>query len=185
MASTVNLTWNAISGATGYTVQYKKQSSGTWITPSSSPNPTTNLFYAIPNLEDGTPYDFSVKTQCNSSEAGAVTIQGTTPCKPVTGLGSSFSGTTATLTFNRIPEASSYMVYYRLNGAGNYSAAPNAPVANPGSGSQVTFNITGLAEGSTYEFAVVTNCVAGTSTSSLTTSSSSCPSVTGFQLSFS
>lgn len=182
MASTANITWTAASGAVNYLVEYKKHSDSTYITAPGT-NPTTGTSYSIPNLDSGTAYDFRITTMC-SSGTGVATQQGNTPCIVVTGLGATFSGTTATVTFNRIPEAVSYAISYKLHSNPSYTTAPGSPLTNPGSGTTVNFNIASLSAGEQYDFQVVTNCNVGTSSGATTSATSACPAVTNVNVSF-
>lgn len=61
--TTANISWGAVSGATGYLVQYKEQSSSVWITPTSPANPTALTSYDI-TITTGTYYDLRIVTQC-------------------------------------------------------------------------------------------------------------------------
>jgi hypothetical protein len=62
-----NVSWSAVSGATGYNLQYKPTSSSTWTTV----NPTTNSF-ALSGLTAGTSYNVQVRAVCSTGN-GAYT----------------------------------------------------------------------------------------------------------------
>jgi hypothetical protein len=62
-----NVSWTAVSGATGYNLQYKPTSSSTWITV----NPTTNSF-SLSGLTAGTSYNVQVRAVCSGGN-GAYT----------------------------------------------------------------------------------------------------------------
>lgn len=61
--ATANIAWSPVSGATGYLIQYKEQSSSVWITPNSPANPTALTTYPI-TIDDDTYYDARIITQC-------------------------------------------------------------------------------------------------------------------------
>lgn len=184
MAASANLTWSAAPGASTYLVEYKLQSSSTYITASGT-NPTAGTSYTITGLESGKAYDFRVSSNCTTGNG--VTIQsGTTPCINVTGFTAGFliSGTAA-LQWNRIPEAVSYIVEYKIQSTSVYTAAPGSPLSNPVSGATVSFNISGLAEGNVYDFRVRTNCTVGTSTGTVAQATSACPAPANLNVAFS
>jgi len=56
-----NVAWTAVTGATGYNLQYKPTSSTTWTTV----NPTTNSF-ALTGLTAGTSYNVQVRSVCSA-----------------------------------------------------------------------------------------------------------------------
>lgn len=48
MASAIaHITWGAVSGSTGYLVEYRVSNTSTWITPNNEPNPTLSTFYDL------------------------------------------------------------------------------------------------------------------------------------------
>ena len=55
--TSINVSWPAVSGATKYRVQYRRGSSGTWSTATSS---TTGASYRVRNLSCGNTYQFQV-----------------------------------------------------------------------------------------------------------------------------
>jgi Secretion system C-terminal sorting domain len=61
-----SLSWSAAAGATGYEVQYKKQSVATW---TSVTTPNTGI--VLTNLEGRTTYDVRVRTVCSPSVSSA------------------------------------------------------------------------------------------------------------------
>lgn len=74
-ASVASLKWFAVSGATGYQVQYKVFGTSAW-----SINPvTTNLYDNIGPLTPNTTYWVNVISFCGSNACQSLTIQFTTP----------------------------------------------------------------------------------------------------------
>jgi hypothetical protein len=75
-----NVAWSPVSGALGYTVEYKSGLSGSWIIAGSTTITTITLF----SLTPGTTYDWRVSTSCglyegsNPSSIAQFTTSGTT-----------------------------------------------------------------------------------------------------------
>jgi hypothetical protein len=63
-ASSASLSWAAVSGASNYTVQFKKSSSTTWTSVS-----TTSASYALSGLSASTVYNWQVRTNCASGSS--------------------------------------------------------------------------------------------------------------------
>src|SRR5690349_159553 len=66
MAVTAHITWNAVPGSLGYLIEYKEQSSPTWLTPgppTNPANPTLNLYYDL-QINEGITYDLRLSSQC-------------------------------------------------------------------------------------------------------------------------
>ena len=59
------LTWNSVSGANSYIIEYKTSAASTWIRKGS----TTNLSYYLSGLATGTSYVWRVKTKCASDSS--------------------------------------------------------------------------------------------------------------------
>jgi hypothetical protein len=73
--TSATVSWNAVSGASGYEVGYKANSSNTWITVASA---TTNLSVNLSGLTAETLYDWRVKTTCSTVSGNYVQSQFTT-----------------------------------------------------------------------------------------------------------
>jgi hypothetical protein len=67
------LTWSAVSGATGYTVQYKTAAGSTWTTANA-----TSTSFNVSGLITGTNYVWQVKASCSTgySTQGTFTTTG-------------------------------------------------------------------------------------------------------------
>lgn len=75
--TTATVSWSAVAGATGYSVEWKPTAAGTWTTAAVT-NPTRNLT----GLSASTAYQYRVRTNCNGtfsaySATGTFTTQGT------------------------------------------------------------------------------------------------------------
>ena len=182
MSSTANLTWVASSGAISYSVQYKTVSSLSYTVFGTIYPPTTSA--TITGLLSGTAYDFQITSNCATGSSTNTTITANTPCKPVTGPAVSFTGLTANLSWDWIPEAVSYTIQYAPVSTMVYVTAPGSPLTNPLSGPTVNFNIYGLTAGVTYDFKVNTVCVVGVSTDSVVSGYPTCPTTSSFTVTF-
>jgi hypothetical protein len=71
------LNWSAVTGATGYTVQYKTAAGSTWITANA-----TSTSFNVSGLTVGTNYVWQVKASCSTgySTQGTFTTTGGTGC---------------------------------------------------------------------------------------------------------
>ncbi len=151
--NSVKLTWNKISGASGYEVYRATSSSGTYariFTATSG----GSLSYNNTGLTTGKTYYYKVRAYCIS---GGTTTYGDfssiksvkpTPSKPT--LKASSSGyNRVKLTWNKIPGASGYNVYRATSSGGKYTRVYTAT-----SGSKLSYTNTGLATGKTYYYKV-------------------------------
>ena len=69
------VSWTAVSGASGYAVDYKANSSSTWI---SAATATTATSVSLSGLTAATLYDWRVRTNCSSGNSTYTTAQFTT-----------------------------------------------------------------------------------------------------------
>lgn len=154
-ASTCTVGWTAVSGATSYNVQYRVRNSGSaWTTVSS-----TTVSVNLTSLSASTQYEFQVQTVC-SSGVGAFSASGifttsaaTSSCGTPSGLSTSGITTTA-VTFNwtAVSGASSYNIQYRKSGTTTWTSTSSTTTSK---------SVSGLIEGSAYEFQVQTVCSSG------------------------
>ncbi|AEV98828.1 peptidase [Niastella koreensis] len=100
--TSATIAWTAVSGATSYDVDYKANSSSTWINAATA---TTATSVNLTGLTLGTLYDYRVRTNCASGSSAYTTAQftttGSTTC--ASPLDNSTNGTTsgaATIPFN-------------------------------------------------------------------------------------
>lgn len=170
--NSASLSWTAGAGATSYEVRYRATGTATWTTTATSAT-TAN----ISGLSEVITYEFQVATVCASatSEFTASSAFTTTaaPCDQAAGLVySNVSETTATLAWSAAANAVSYELRYRQSGTSTWTS-------NILTGTSA--NITGLTEGTTYEFQVATTCANSTSafTTSANFTTNSAPVATG------
>ncbi len=97
--TTANVSWTAVSGATGYTLQYKTTTSSTWTTV----NPTSNSS-SLSGLTAGTSYNVQVRVVCSSGNgaytATTFTTQSSTSTCSDNYESNNTSGTAATIPVN-------------------------------------------------------------------------------------
>ena len=78
--TTAQISWGAVSGATGYAIDYKLQSAASWTTITANANAAT-----LTGLAACTPYSYRIKTNCTSGSSSgysAVASFTTTGCSP-------------------------------------------------------------------------------------------------------
>jgi hypothetical protein len=145
--SSADISWNAISGVSGY--QYVVSTSST--PPSSGTDINTNSIH-VTGLSGNTPYYAHVRTQCSAGIFSSWTKKAfTTPCL-MPELSVSVTGSTAEMQWNSI------------SGASGYEYALTTSLADPVGGtltSDTTHTSSGLLAGTTYYFHVRTHCSAG------------------------
>lgn len=144
--TTMDITWNEVENATAYTVEWSLVGEGNWTT-AQSPDTT----YTITGLTIGTSYDVRVKATApdwtdspySAQIIGSTEQQLATPA----GLASpSQTGTTVSLTWTAVPNATTYVVQRSPAGAGTWTALP-AVGTN-------ALTATGLAAGTSYDWQV-------------------------------
>jgi hypothetical protein len=146
------LSWSLVSGATGYTVQYKTAAASTWITSST----TTNAV-AISGLAAGTNYVWQVKASCSSysSQASFTTSSSTGGCTAPVNLGTTnITTNAATLAWTGPANAVSYSVRYKLVGASGWYFQNNITATS--------FRLTNLLSKRNYQWAITAKCSNGT-----------------------
>ncbi|MGH2565133.1 MAG: fibronectin type III domain-containing protein, partial [Ginsengibacter sp.] len=148
--TTATFGWTAVSGATGYNIQYRVVGSPTW-TPKTS---ATNS-YSATVLAAGTNYEWQVQTICSgsttSSFSASTNFTTTGGCSVPTGLAvSSITTTTATVSWTAVSGATGYNLQYKASTDGSYTTISNLATTS--------YNLTGLTAGTTYQYQVQTIC---------------------------
>jgi hypothetical protein len=154
-SSGVTLSWTAVSGASSYTVKYKKSIASTWTTSTTS---TTSK--SLTGLSANSIYQWQVQAIC-ALGGGALTAVSsfTTSIAPPCGIPSSLSTSnitpgSAVLNWTSVSGAIVYSVQYKVTGATawiNASSATNAKI------------LSGLVPSTSYTFQVSATCQSGTS----------------------
>ncbi len=155
-ASEVDLSWNAVSGATGYVVLRGSTSGGPYTTVGT---PTTTAF-ANTGLSAATTYFYVVKatggsvTSAASSEASALTM----PAAPSGVVATAVSSSEIDLVWTPVPGATSYVVLRATSSGGPYTAV--------GTPTSAGFASTGLSPGTSYFYVVEATDGSGNSANS-------------------
>jgi hypothetical protein len=157
--TSATLSWSAVSGATSYSVQYRKVGTATWSTGTSA---TTSL--AVSGLTASTAYEFQVTATCSatvgttSSLGNFTTSSATASCgTPATVSSSAITSSTATVSWGAVSGASSYSVQYRIVGAASWLT---------GTSTTTSLGLTGLTASSNYQFQVTATCTGTVGTAS-------------------
>ena len=148
-ASSLKLSWEAVPGATGYSVYYYSTSAKSY----KKLKDVTSTTYTVSGLKSGTDYKFAVKayTKVGSTVYQSAGYQSlTTSTKPGTPTLTVTAGTKkATLKWNKQTGATGYVVYMATSANGKYTK-----IATVKGNSAVSFTKTSLTTGRTYYFKV-------------------------------
>lgn len=156
--NTATVSWTAVANAVSYAVDYKLNSTGTWISFATAQTATSANLTA---LTQGSLYDWRVKATCNSGSGNFVQAQFTTTapivCNAPSGLSSSaITSSGATVSWTAVSGAASYDVDYKLASTGTWTNSITGTTSTSRS-------ITGLTASSLYDWRVRTNCSGGSS----------------------
>ena len=126
--NSATVSWTAVASATSYAVDYKLNSSATWISFSTAQTASTAN---LTGLTQGSLYDWRVKATCTSGSGNFVAAQFTTTvpfvCAAPSGLTSSaITSSGATVSWTAVSGAASYAVDYKLNTASTWTSAATA-----------------------------------------------------------
>jgi hypothetical protein len=166
--SSVLLTWDPVTGAAVYTVQYKPVTTNNWINAGTS----TAASLPLSGLTNNQNYDWQVKTDCSSySGSSSFTTNsngggngGGGNCTVVTGLAATnLTQTGATLSWTAVAGATGYDVEYKTGSASTWLAA--------GTVTGTSYALQGLSANTSYNARVKANCSAFASPVTFTTSS--------------
>jgi len=145
--------WTAVSGAVSYDVDYKLNSSSTWINAATG---TTNLSVALTGLTENSLYDYRVRVNCSNATGAYAQAQFTTAasasCGTPTGLSASAVTTSsATVSWSSVNGALNYDVDYKLNTSSTWIPAAAGTTS-------LSVNLSGLTDNSLYDYRVRANC---------------------------
>ena len=145
------ISWSAVSGATGYKIQYKTNSATTFTSLTSSSNTIT-----LSGLAASTAYTYQVQTVCSStlssslSTAASFTTLATATCSAPTGISASgISASAANIYWNDVSGAASYKVQYKTSAAAAFTTVTS---------STNSVSLTGLVASTVYTYQVQTVC---------------------------
>jgi hypothetical protein len=151
--NTATLNWTAVSGASSYRVEYKLNSSATWILVDSALAATT---FNLSGLTQGSLYDWRVRAKCAAGNGNYVSAQFTTTAPFVCNAPASSSTTnittsTATINWTAVSGAVSYAVDYKLSTDTTWTVATASTAS-------LSVSLSGLSQTTAYQYRVSTNC---------------------------
>ena len=152
-ATSANISWAAISGATSYTIRYRIVGTTALTSVSSTTNSIT-----ISALTSGTQYEVQVCAVCASGTSAYSSLTNfttLTSCGTPTGIViSSITTSTATATWAAVSGATSYTIRYRKVGVTTWTSTTSTTNSKA---------LSALSSASTYEIQVRSTCTSGTS----------------------
>jgi hypothetical protein len=150
-SNSATISWNAVSGATAYQVDYKLSTATTWIM-----GVTTSNNYVISGLASNKTYQVRVRTLCSNGilspySTFTVTTLAAVVCNVPTGLSANnVSATSATISWNAVSGATGYSL--ELATASNTTAWTIVTTSN------TTYNWTNLQPNMAYLIRIKTIC---------------------------
>ncbi len=147
-ANAVKISWNKVSGATGYRVYQYNTSTKKWVGIAN----TTSTAYTFKNLKAGTTYKFTVRAYKNQGGKTYLSPKYTTFTTSTTPATVSFKLTAgskkATVKWNKVTGATGYKIYYKTSKNGKWIGLKTA------NNKTTSYTKTGLTKGKTYYFTV-------------------------------
>lgn len=152
-SSSATLSWNAVSGAVSYKVDYKLSSDTSWTIIQSA---TTSTSVNLSGLNALTGYDWRVRTNCSSGNSNYTQSAFTTlsSCGDPSGLAAATTASAATLSWSAVSGALSYSVDYKLSSSGTWISTSGT--------SSTSLSLTSLSAGR-YDWRIQANCSSGSS----------------------
>jgi hypothetical protein len=152
--TSATVSWNAVSGANTYNVEYKKNTESLWTTVTPA---TAATSVDLSGLTAGTLYNWHVKANCSGGSGNYVEANFTTatpppPCGDPIGLSNTPpTQTSTTVSWSAVSGANSYDVEYKKNTESIYTTGATATTAT-------SVNLSGLTAGTLYNWHVRANC---------------------------
>lgn len=118
--NSATLNWNAVTGATGYKLDYKLSTDNNWTELAANTGSTS---FNLTGLSSNTSYDWRVKTNCGSDTSGFSQISFTTLSDCSDPINLSYLSNTSgqvNLSWNAVPGATSYSVDYKAFNSGTW-----------------------------------------------------------------
>lgn len=143
----VIIEWDEFGDVSGYYIQTRKQGNTSWKTTWSTTSPLTAT-----GLEENTIYELQIKSYCSnlySSEYTAVKAFKTTCSIPENLTRGNISPTSVTLSWDNVPNISSYFIAYR-EASGSWVYLPST--------STNTYDLIGLEKNTNYYWSVKAEC---------------------------
>jgi pimeloyl-ACP methyl ester carboxylesterase len=164
ISNAATLSWAAASGAVSYKIEFKQTADATWLVANAAYVGTN---FTLSGLSASTNYQARVSTNCAVGSSGAsndvsFTTNGFGGCDPtsqptITNL----TATGATINWTLVIDAQSYQVEYKTAAATTWSTLPIT--------GRTFQTMGGLSPSTSYQVRVYTNCSAGTSPPTATT----------------
>ena len=155
--TSATFSWTAVSGSTGYNLQYRVVGTTAWTSATS-----TTTSYSATGLTLGSSYEVQVQNKCSATSTSAFsasvnfTTTGGAPCTVPTGLAvSSITASGAAVTWTAVSGATGYTLQYKLTSASTFTTVTG--ITTP------SYSLTGLTPGSAYQVQVATVCSATSS----------------------
>ena len=152
-------TWNPVSGANSYDVDYKASSSGSWINIASG---TTATSWSLLGMPAATSFDWRVRANCSSGSSGYTqttfsTLSQAGSCDAPTGLSTNnITATAATATWAPVSGATSYNLDYKL-------ATSSVWINIANNTTSLSWTLSGMEPTTSYDWRVRANCTSGNS----------------------
>lgn len=171
--TSTTVSWNAVSGANNYDVDYKTSASSTWINAATA---TTSLSVDLSGLTPGTLYNWRVRANCDAGAGSYVQASFTTAAPPVCGVPTGLSNTTptetsTTVSWTAVSGADSYDVDYKTNASSTWINAATATTS-------LSVGLNSLTAGTLYNWRVRTNCSFGSSSYAQSSFTTATPPIT-------
>ncbi|MCL2306204.1 MAG: fibronectin type III domain-containing protein, partial [Planctomycetaceae bacterium] len=161
--TSITLAWNAVPGATGYVLQYKRGTSSSWkeVTVASGV-----LTATVTGLRVNTAYNFRIQAINAGGPSDWATVNVATkanaPTAPVNFRSTSQTSNSVTLSWNSQSNLTSYTLEYKLATASTWTTWTPAPGT-----SATTATITDLVSNSTYNFRLTAINTGGSASSTV------------------
>jgi len=159
-STTVTISWNSVSGAASYEVQYKTPNSGGWKADPDYKTKTATSYISTGLTNDYT-YQYRVRAVNSAGTSAWVTIPYEKPVAPIkpTGLKAvANASTTVRISWKAVSGAASYEVQYQTPNSGGWKADPDYKTKTA-----TSYISTGLIENYKYQYRVRAVNSAGTS----------------------
>ncbi len=145
--------WRTLSGALNYDIDYKLNSSGTWINAATA---ITDTSAALSSLTAASLYDWRVRANCTGATGAYVQAQFTTASAPTCNapaslVSSAITQTGAAISWAAVSGAADYDVDYKLSSSGTWINAATATAST-------SIALSGLTASSLYDWRVRANC---------------------------
>ena len=157
--SSATATWNVVSGANSYDVDYRTSSSGSWINIASG---ITSTSWNLLGMPASTSFDWRVRANCLSGSSSYAqttfsTLSQLASCSAPTGLSTSgITASAASANWAAVSGATSYNVDYKLAASSSWINIANGTTS-------LSWTLSGMEATTSYDWRVRANCASGNS----------------------